>query len=256
MNLNLKDKVYIVTGGASGIGEAIVQLLLSEEAIPVILDRSQSAIDKITNGLTANHLSIVKSLESTEDCQSVVDEVMSKLGRVDGLVNNAGINDGAGLQGDPAAFRKSLDNNLMHYFDMAHFALPALKDTKGAIVNVASKTALTGQGGTSGYVASKGAQLSLTREWAAELAPLGIRVNAVIPAEVQTPAYDNWLSTFENPKEKLNKIVSKIPFGQRMTKPQEIANTVVFLLSDASGHTTGQWLFVDGGYVHLDRSLT
>jgi L-fucose dehydrogenase len=96
----------------------------------------------------------------------------------------------------------------------------------------------------------------LTREWAVELLPYGIRVNAVIPAEVMTPLYEKWLKTFPNPDEKLKGITAKIPLGKRMTLDDEIASTVVFLLSPKSGHTTGQWLFVDGGYVHLDRAIT
>jgi L-fucose dehydrogenase len=122
-------------------------------------------------------------------------------------------------------------------------------------VNISSKTAITGQGNTSAYVAAKAAQLGLTREWAAALAADGVRVNAVIPAEVMTPLYRTWLDTFDNPQARLAEIVRHIPLGQRMTEADEIAATVVFLLSPRSGHTTGQWLFVDGGYTHLDRAL-
>jgi L-fucose dehydrogenase len=115
---------------------------------------------------------------------------------------------------------------------------------------------VTGQGGTSGYVAAKGAILGLTREWAAELLPHGIRVNAVVPAEVMTPLYQQWLATFPDPQQKLAEIVSKIPLGKRMTKAEEIAAMVLFLISEQASHITGQHLFVDGGYAHLDRALT
>jgi L-fucose dehydrogenase len=136
---------------------------------------------------------------------------------------------------------------------LVHYALPALKVSKGSIVNISSKTAITGQGNTSGYTAAKGGQLSLTREWAVELLPYGIRVNAVIPAEVMTPLYQKWLNTFPNPEDKLGEISRRVPLERRMTKPEEIANMVVFLLSGRSAHTTGQHIFVDGGYTHLDR---
>ena len=170
-------------------------------------------------------------------------------------MNNAGVNDGVGLDAGSAAFRQSLEANLVHCYVMAHLCVESIKQRQGAIVNISSKTALTGQGGTSGYVAAKSAQLGLTREWAAELAPFGVRVNAVLPAEVMTPLYERWLQTLPEPAEALRRITQRIPLGHRMTTDQEIADQVVFLLSDRSSHTTGQWLHPDGGYTHLDRAL-
>ncbi len=129
-------------------------------------------------------------------------------------------------------------------------------ESRGAILNISSKTALTGQGGTSAYAAAKGAQLVFTREWAVELLRYGIRANAIVPAEVMTPLYRKWIQTFDEPEEKLREIEQRIPLGNRMTKAGEIADMAVFLLSDRAAHITGQHLFVDGGYVHLDRSLS
>jgi len=260
MDLQLKEKVVIVTGGAKGIGAAIVRACGQEGAIPVIVGRGSEAGAQLQaelqrNGLK-NHL-ISTELSIPENCAKAIEETIRVFGRLDGLVNNAGRNDKVGLEsGSPEEFLASLQRNLVHYYNMAHYALPHLKRTRGSIVNISSKTALTGQGSTSGYAASKGGILSLTREWAAELLPYGIRVNAVIPAEVMTPLYQQWLNTFPNPEEKLKTILSKIPLGKRMTAAEEIAAMVVFLISDQSGHTTGQHLIVDGGYIHLDRALT
>jgi NAD(P)-dependent dehydrogenase (short-subunit alcohol dehydrogenase family) len=133
--------------------------------------------------------------------------------------------------------------------------LPALKASKGAIVNISSKTADTGQGGTSAYAAANGGRNALTREWAVELLKYGIRVNAIVVAECWTPLYEKWINTLPDPQEKLRSITANIPLGQRMTTAEEIANTAAFLLSERSSHTTGQLLYVDGGYVHLDRAL-
>src|SRR5207302_2573093 len=117
---------------------------------------------------------------------------------------------------------------------IAHYALPHLKQSKGSIVNIGSKTAVTGQGNTSGYASSKGAIMALTREWAVELLPYAIRVNTVIPAEVMTPLYRSWLDTFPNPEQKLELILSKIPLDKRMTTSEEIAAMVIVLLAEKS----------------------
>lgn len=260
MDLRLNERVVIVTGGAKGIGEAITLGLAEEGAIPVIVGRSREAANELHKALVEKgHEAhqIVLELSSPENCKRVVEETAEKFGRIDGIVNNAGVNDGVGLEsGSPEKFMASLQLNLSHYYNLVHYALPYLKESQGNIVNISSKTAIVGQGNTSGYAAAKGAQLALTREWAAELLPYNIRVNAVVPAEVMTPLYEKWLQTFDNPEEKLSKIVSKIPLGKRMTGSEEIANAVLFLLSERSAHTTGQQLFVDGGYVHLDRALS
>jgi L-fucose dehydrogenase len=260
MDLQLSQKVIVVTGGAKGIGAGIVRAAAQEGAIPVIVDRNPDVAEKLRDELrAAGHAShvIAAELADVAKCAWVIEEVLRIAGRLDALVNNAGVNDGAGLEhGSPAAFETSLKRNLLHYYCLAHYALPALKKSGGAIVNIASKVAVTGQGGTSGYAASKGGILALTREWAVELLPYGIRVNAVIPAEVMTPLYEKWLKTFPKPEEKLASIVSKVPLGKRMTTSEEIAAMVMFLISSKAGHITGQHLYVDGGYVHLDRALT
>ena len=260
MDLQLKDKVVIVTGGAKGIGAAITRTCVDESAIPVIVDRDQQALQQIESELRTGQrqvLYIAAELSKSDECRRVVSETQRQLGRIDALVNNAGVNDKVGLEaGSPEKYVESLERNLLHYYNMAHYALPYLKKAGGAIVNISSKTALTGQGGTSGYASAKGAILALTREWAVELLPYQIRVNAIVPAEVMTPLYRQWLDTFPNPDEKLAGITAEIPFGKRMTLAEEIAWTAIFLLSPRSGHTTGQQLFVDGGYVHLDRAIT
>lgn len=256
MDLHLKDKVIIVTGGARGIGKAISKALVEEGAITVIIDKSEETVKTLPDSSQKSHI-FKADLTSYNACKDVLNEIVEEFGHLDGLVNNAGFNDGIGLEhGSPEKFIQSLNNNAGHYYYMMHYALPYLKESKGSVVNIGSKTSITGQGNTSGYVAAKGAILSLTREWAVELLPYSIRVNAVIPAEVATPLYDAWLKGFADPQEKLKQVSKKIPLENRLTKPEEIANTVLFLLSDRASHTTGQWLFVDGGYTHLDRSIS
>lgn len=260
MDLKLKDKVIIVTGGAKGIGRGIVEVLAKEGAIPVIIGRNESdnlaAVDELEReGLRAYQ--VVAELSRPEECEKVIKTVIELFGRIEGVVNNAGVNDGVGLEnGSYEKFVQSLHSNLIHYYLIVHYALPALKESKGAILNIGSKTAETGQGGTSAYAAANGGRNALTREWAVELLPYNIRVNAIIVAECYTPLYEKWIKTLPNPKEKLASIVSKIPLEQRMTTAEEIANMTAFLLSECSSHTTGQLIHVDGGYVHLDRAIS
>jgi L-fucose dehydrogenase len=256
VDLGLHDKVVLVTGGAKGIGAAITRTLANEGAVPVIVDKDADA-GQILHAELPNSELITLELSGAENCRKAVDATLAKLGRLDALVNNAGVNDKVGLEhGSPTKYVESLQRNLLHYYNMAHYALPHLKQSRGTILNMASKTALTGQGGTSGYASSKGAILGLTREWAAELLQYGIRVNAIVPAEVMTPLYRQWLATFPEPEKKLRSILSKIPLENRMTTPDEIASMAVFLISDRATHITGQHIYVDGGYVHLDRALT
>ena len=259
MDLQLKDKVIIVSGGARGIGEGITKVLAAEGAIPVIIGRNEDDNKKLVTlieSLGGKAFQFVAELSIPDECEKAVKAVIEKFGRIDGLVNNAGVNDGVGLEhGTYEKFMESLHKNVVHYYLLAHHALPELIKSKGAIVNITSKTASTGQGNTSAYAAANGGRNALTREWAVELLKYGIRVNAIVVAECWTPAYETWISTLNNADEKLKEITSKIPLENRMTTAEEIANTTAFLLSKCSSHTTGQLIHVDGGYVHLDRAL-
>lgn len=260
MELQLQDKVIIVTGGAKGIGEGISRALAAEGAIPVIIGRNAE-----DNRITADDIRatggratiITAELNEPAECERAIQEALAAHGRIDGVVNNAGQNDGVGLEhGGYEAFLRSLHRNLIHYYLIVHHALPALIKSKGSVVNITSKTAETGQGGTSAYAAANGGRNALVREWAVELLKYGIRVNGIVVAECWTPLYERWISTVPDPEAKLREIRSKIPLGNRMTTKEEIADMTAFLLSERSGHTTGQLIHVDGGYVHLDRAIS
>src|SRR5260370_1369344 len=161
--------------------------------------------------------------------------------RLHASVNNAGVNDSVSLEKrGPEEFAALLRRNLLHYYNMAHDALPSLKAATRAFVNIASKVAFTGRGGASVYAASKGTILALTGEWAAAPLPGGVRVNRAGPAEGMTPLYRQWLDTIQNPNEKRAAVVANFPPGKRRTAAEEIAATTVFLASAKSGHTTRQ----------------
>ncbi len=257
MDMGLQGKVVVVTGGGQGIGGGISKALAEEGAIPVIFARRAPDAGFLAALAKASPRSgwVQADLAHDEDCRRAVTETHDRWGQVYGLVNNAGTNDSIDLNAGPEAFRASLEQNLIHYYTLAHLLQDDLKAQQGAILNISSKTAVTGQGRTSAYAAAKGAQLALTREWAAALAPWGVRVNALVPAEVLTPMYQAWLKTFPDPAAQLQAITARIPLGHRMTEAVEMGAAAVFALSPRSAHTTGQWLFVDGGYTHLDRAL-
>lgn len=259
MDLELHNKVALVTGGSKGIGLGIVRRLMDEGARVANVNRSIAEGEALQQEYAAQGkgcLFIQGDLTDTAACQNAIETTLQHFGRIDILINNAGINDGAGLDAGPDAFLTSLQRNLVHYYAMVHYGLKALKASQGAIVNIGSKVCETGQGGTSGYAASKGGVNGLTREWAVDLAPFGIRVNAVLPAETWTPLYDKCLAAMPDPQKARAEIEQLIPLQQRFTTIEEIADMTVFLASPKSSHTTGQIIYVDGGYTHLDRKCT
>ncbi|MBT1175981.1 SDR family oxidoreductase [Bifidobacterium callimiconis] len=263
MDLHLEGKVFIITGGLKGIGKGITFQLAREGAITVIIDRSANVVEdykKEIEPISKGYDIHILDLNDTDKIAPIVEEVYKKYGHIDGIVNNAGVNDNKALETTSwQEFEKSIHGNLTHYYELVHASVAYLKESKGAVVNITSKTALTGQGKTSAYAAAKGAILGLTREWAAALVKDEVRVNAIVVSECWTPLYADWIKTFGSEEEqqaRLKVITDKIPLEHRMTTTEEIGNEAAFLLSDRSSHTTGQWVFVDGGYVHLDRALS
>jgi len=250
----------VVTGSAGvrgSIGETIIKALANEGATPVIVDRNERGHGYVEElqGKGIDSIFVKTDLSKPEQIEAAAKTIGEKYGRIDALINNVGVNDGAGLDASLDDFMYSLQLNLVSFFAMTKYCLPYIKKVKGNILNIGSKVGLTGQGATSGYAAAKGGVLGLTREWAVDLIKDGIRSNAIIIAESWTPSYDTWIKTMDDGEEKLKAITKKIPLGNRMTTPQEIADVCLFTISEKSSHTTGQFITVDGGYVHLDRAL-
>ncbi|MEL7161965.1 MAG: SDR family oxidoreductase [Bacteroidota bacterium] len=260
MDLNLKGKVVVLSGAAGNrgsIGEVMMRAVAREGGIPAIVDRNARGFTYVeelrTEGVDAHFAQT--DVTKPEQLEAAVASIVAKYGRIDALINNVGVNDGVGLDGSLDDFMYSLQLNMISYWLLTKHCFPYLKESKGNVLNIGSKVAYTGQGNTSGYAAAKGGVLALTREWAVDFVQYGMRSNAIIIAESWTPAYDTWIKGLPNGAAKLQSIVEKIPLENRMTLPEEIASTALFLISDLASHTTGQHVFVDGGYVHLDRSL-
>ena len=255
MDLGLRDKIVLVTGGAKGIGAATVKAFLAEDCKVVIVDRDTEAGPVLVKSSGSKARFVEADLTNLKSCKQAVEQTVSWFGGLDVLVNNAGFNDGLGLETSPEDFMTSVQNNLLHVYAMTHYSLPQLRKGPGSILNLGSKVSVTGQGKTSAYAAAKGAISALTREWAVALAPYKIRVNCVIPAECLTDQYEQFFQTQTNPEATKKAIADLVPFAQRLTTPEEIAQTIVFLASNRSSHTTGQFIFVDGGYTHFDRAV-
>ena len=255
MDLGLRDKIVLVTGGAKGIGAATVKAFLAEDCKVVIVDRDTEAGLVFAKSSGSKARFVEADLTNLKSCKQAVEQTVSWFGGLDVLVNNAGFNDGLGLETSPEDFMTSVQNNLLHVYAMTHYSLPQLRKGPGSILNLGSKVSVTGQGKTSAYAAAKGAISALTREWAVALAPEKVRVNCVIPAECITDQYEQFFQTQTNPEAAKKAIADIVPFEQRLTTPEEIAQTIVFLASDRSSHTTGQLVFVDGGYTHFDRAV-
>jgi len=255
MDLGLKDKIVLVTGGAKGIGAATVKAFLAEDCKVVIVDRDTEAGPVLAKSSGSKARFVEADLTNLKSCKQAVEQTVSWFGGLDVLVNNAGFNDGLGLETSPEDFMTSVQNNLLHVYAMTHYALPQIRKGPGCILNLGSKVSVTGQGKTSAYAAAKGAISALTREWAVALAPEKVRVNCVIPAECLTDQYEQFFQSQTDPDAAKKAIADLVPFAQRLTTPEEIAQTIVFLASECSSHTTGQLVYVDGGYTHFDRAV-
>ena len=259
MDLRLKDKVVIVTGGTKGIGEGIVRSMAAEDTNVFMVNRPGPEGPAIEQELSGKGLSVTyvpAELTDVSECRKVVDTAMARFGRIDVIVNNAGYNDQLDLLSEPEVFMQGLRDNLIHYYALVHFAHDTLIAHRGNVVNIGSHVSITGQGHTSAYVAAKGAIDGLTREWAAYFCDKGVRVNCLVPGSVWTSSYVRWASQFPDPGERRRMAEMNIPLGKRMTTIEEFADMVVFVASERASHLTGQIIVNDGGYCHLDRVLT
>jgi 3-oxoacyl-[acyl-carrier protein] reductase len=242
----MNDKVCVVTGGARGIGRAIVDRFAGEGAKMVFaLDVNDSAFAELEAG-RANVRGAVVNVTDTAQIQAFVDKVVAEFGKIDALVNNAGITRDALIQkmsdDDWAAV---IHVNLTGVFKMTRAIAPVMMTGgSGAIVSISSVVGLDGNIGQSNYAATKGGVVAMTKGWAKEFARKGakVRANSVSPGYCRTPMIETV------PEKVLEPIIAKTPL-QRLAMPIDIANAVLFLCSDESAFITGQVLRVDGGLV-------
>ena len=245
----LSGRLALITGAGQGNGRTLALGLAQAGARVIVTDVNAATVSDTARAVRdegGQAWDFVLDVTSAEDCKALAARVGADIGQVDLLVNNAGIiiREGTASPNAEANWKKSIDVNVHGTFNVIYAWLAAIKATKGSIINIASIAAYAGQGGSLGYSPSKGAIKMLTQSLAAELAPVGVRVNALAPGVIETPMT---AVTRENP-EKLVSFMSRIPMG-RVGQTEDLIGPVIFLASDMSRYVTGVTLAVDGGFL-------
>ena len=241
MSYNLKNKNIIITGGSSGIGESIIDLLLKNKANVVNIDVNDNLKTK----------TIITDITNNQDVTKILNSIPKN---IDILINNAGI----GLVGnientDEKDFDKIFEVNVKGLFNITKVIIPRMKQNGGSIINMASTAAIVGLDDRFAYSASKGAVMSMTNSIAKDYLSYGIRCNSISPGRVHTPFVDSYLEKFypNNKEEMFEKLSKTQPLG-RMAKPSEVASLVLYLCSDEASFITGSDFQIDGGFVKLN----
>lgn len=250
--MRLEGKRALITGGAAGIGEAIVRLFAQEGASILIADVGEEKGNSLAHELFKSGFKVAfkkTDVSSSISYQEAIKDAVELYGGLDILVNDAGIVEQDVMLEDETVeeWKRVLGVNLHGTFYGCKYALPYLRKSRGCIVNIASMSGLVATRYCAAYCASKAAVIGLTRALAADYAPYGVRVNAICPAACETPMMKNYFSAFS--KEEVEEKIARLsgPVG-RMCQPLEIANAVLFLASGESSYTSGLAMPVDGGY--------
>ena len=254
--MRLENKRALVTGGASGIGYAVVERFLREGATVVFCDVNAAATECATKALARGAgkvKGLVADVTNSADCRRVVDEGTRFLGGLNILVNNAGIDlKGNVVEISEEDWERQIAVNLGGVYRMSKYAIPEIIKAKGgAVVNIGSIAAFLGYTGLAAYGASKGAVVQLTRNMAADFAQYNVRVNSVNPGVVDTPLLEHACKAAAGPNGDWQAVKQAYVDGQlvrRAAQPSEIAAAVLYLASDEAAFVTGCALMVDGGY--------
>ncbi|ACM22541.1 SDR family NAD(P)-dependent oxidoreductase [Thermotoga neapolitana] len=252
MDLKLKNKVAIVTGGGAGIGEATCKLLAEEGAIVIVTDMDEVNGKRVTSEISrmGGKAEFFKmDVSNVDEIEKVVKTVEKEYGTIDVLVNNAGIYaKGNVLEITEQDFEKLVAVNVKGVLFCTKYVAEVMKrNGRGTIVNVASEAGLVGIKGQVIYNLTKAAVISITKSCAVDLAPYGIRVNAVCPGTTMTPLVEKALKMEKSPEMVKKQLESSRPLN-RLGDPSEIAAAIVFLASDVPGYATGAIFPIDGGY--------
>lgn len=248
--MRLKDRVAIVTGSSKGIGEGIARVFSAEGAKVVVVSRGEQAglaMAEKLGSAKGRAVFIKTDVTVSESIQEMITKTIEEFGRLDILVNNAGYHISKNIeQTSEEEWDFIQKTNLYSTFLCSKYAVPHLKKTKGNIIHISSMVGLVGQPNATAYSATKGGQISMTRNMALDLAKYRIRVNAICPGWIQTPLVDDWFSQQEDEKAAREYIFGKHPLG-RIGTIEECGKAAAFLGSDDASFITGITLNIDGG---------
>jgi L-fucose dehydrogenase len=246
--MRFKDRVVLITGGAKGIGAGCVEVFAAEGAKIAIVDRDMPCARSLANRYPRNAIAIEADVGHADQIQQAIETTIARFGQLDCLINNAGIHPPATPieSMSPHEAMQVMQVNFMSTYAGSHYAMKYLRATRGTIINISSMTAVLGQLNSTAYAASKGAQLAFTKALALEAAADGIRVNAILPSNIDTPLMRAWAATLPDPAAALARIAALQPLG-RMGTPHEIGKVCLFLATEDSSFITGQGIEVDGG---------
>jgi len=250
--MRFTNKVAIVTGGAKGMGLGCIEVFHEEGAKVILLDRDYRAAEEVVGLLNKkrSHSAAAYACDVGDlgQLSQALALATQHFGRVDCLINNAGVHppDTPIEQTTAEEVMQLLKINFVSTYIASMAVIDSIKRTQGTIINISSMTAVLGQKNSCAYAATKGAQLSFTKALALELAPFGVRVNAVLPSNVDTPLMRAWASSLADPESALQRIAELQPLG-RMATPREMGTICLFLASADSSFITGQGIIADGG---------
>jgi NAD(P)-dependent dehydrogenase (short-subunit alcohol dehydrogenase family) len=247
--MRLNEKIAIVTGGDTGIGEGIVHCFAAEGATVVVASRKAETAEARGKFKDSGNIHFIQAdVTDTHSVNKMVEQAVQKLGRLDIFVNNAGYADGRGVeQQSEEDWDVLINTNLNGYARCVRAALPYLKASRGVLLNISSRVALVGQNRAFAYCATKGGIYGMTKNLAIDLAQYGIRVNAILPGWIATPnLLANWPKHQPDPENALNELIAKHPLG-RLGTPEDCGKAAVYLCSDDAEFVTGTALDIDGG---------
>ena len=250
--MRFKDQVVIVAGGSKGIGEGCSRVFCAEGGLVSILARGTATGEALAAELNEKGpgRAIFIRCDVSEHLQikTAIEKTVAEFGRLDCIINNAGSHPPATAIDDTSIemMEELMRVNYLSTFAGAKYALPYLRETKGTVINMSSMTAVLGQDMSSAYCATKGAQVSLTKALAVELGREGIRVNAILPSNIDTPLMRDWAATLDDPESALKR-VSSLQVFDRMGTSEEMGRIALFLATDDASFVTGQAIEAEGG---------